>query len=296
VDIYVIVEETGLEQQKRSYKGLLLEMTFKNPDEYRSAEAVLSDPTNAHNLTVPSVISDPTGKLTRLQQTVAQEFAQRRWVQARCEWEKRMILRYLERMSQTDISPKRLWYHTLVVMFLAGLIAVAHLKGPTVRRCLVRARELLQSQGKQALYEMLLELHGCTDMDQEQVKYHLEECVRVFDRAAEVIQTHFLGSYNIHPCVRPYLKEGALEMINEGNHREAMFWIGFFHSLACIAIRNDAAEEESRYQSGLDSLLGALGLHTRDDWQSRIQLARDVADQFLELAGEVVETHPDIQV
>ncbi|MBC8229903.1 hypothetical protein H8E77_10185 [bacterium] len=164
-----------------------------------------------------------------------------------------------------------------------------------VKQIPIPQRKLPYKQGKSELHEEILRLLGCVHMDRGQVESYLQECVTAFDRAVEVKRTPFSGSYNVDSCVRPYLVEGALEMINEGNHREAMFWIWIFHYCVNVAIQNDGSEEEKpQYQAGYDDFLSGLGLHAPNDWQSRLQLARNVAEQFFEFADEVVENHPDI--
>jgi len=149
VDVYVPVEDVKqipVPQRKLLYKGVILECVYGNFEEYSSPEAVLSDPGKASNLVGGNILSDPTGFLGKLYQAAVKEYAQRRWVQARCEVEKKGAL---ERLGKEEIERLDLWW---VVLYLGGLIAVAHLMSPTVRRCLALTKELLQKQGK-------LELH-----------------------------------------------------------------------------------------------------------------------------------------
>jgi hypothetical protein len=299
VDVNIVVKgpkRIPIFQQKLLYKGVLLECIFYGLEGYNSPEVVLSNPMFAHRLAVESVISDPTGMLTKLQRSVAQDYSQRRWVQARCESSKRSIMEDLDKMNQAD-SPTDAWVSLAwLVSHLGTLIAVAHLKPPTVRRCFALTKELLQSQGKLALHETVLKLCGYAHIDRGQVESYLQECVTAFERAVEVKRTPFYGDFNIHSYVRPYLVEGSQEMIDEGNHREAMFWITFFHYLANVTIQNDAPEaEKPQYQAGFEQLLSGLGLHPLNDWQSRIQLAKNVAEEFFQLADEVIENHPDIK-
>jgi hypothetical protein len=299
VDVYVVVEDvekSGQRQQKLFYKGIILETVFCNLDGYRSAEEVLSNPLSAHNLAVPSVISDPTGKLTELQRAVAQGFAQRRWVQERCESAKQSIRTLFDEWNEANTREE--WGHCFwrVLLRTGDLVAVAHLRPPTVRRCLEQIRELLQHQDRLTLHESILQVLGSAHMNREQVESALQECLKAFDRAAEVIQTSVFGDFQLHSHVRPYLAEGAQEMIDKGHHREAMWWISLNHAVSNKAIQNDAPEDEKAgFQAEFDRLVAELGLLTLSDCQRRLELAKSVADEVFQLADEVVEAHPDIK-
>ena len=57
------------------------------------------------------------------------------------------------------------------------------------------------------------------------VTCNLQECATAFDRAVEVTRTPIPLGHKLQPYVKPYLVEGAREMIDEGYHREAVLWI-----------------------------------------------------------------------
>lgn len=169
-------------------------------------------------------------------------------------------------------------------------MALACLRTPTVRRCLALTRELLQDRGRPKLHDEMLELLGCAHLEREQVIYHLQECIRSFDRSVEVVSTPFLGSWNLHTYARPYLVDGSYEMIDAGRHREAMLWISNMHCFANQAIQNDAPEaEKSHCQERIGRLQAELGISTTAEWGSRIKLARSVSDSVLCFVEEVLD-------
>lgn len=301
VDTYIIAEDVNkvtITHPILLYKGVLLERFKMSLESHSSPEVVLSSPLVTTNLAAGVVISDPVGLLGKLQQTIVKEYTRRKWVQFRLEAEKKEALENVEKMnhasSPIDVFDKLSW----VVYLLAGVIAVAHLRPPTVRRCLALTKKLLQSQGKTELHEGILKVYGCAHMSREQVEFYLHESINAYDIAVEVKHTpptSWLANLYIHPDVRPYLVNGAREIIDEGSYREAMFWIAFFHSLANAVLQNDAPDEEKpKYQADFDRLLSELGLSTRGDWQSRSQLTKSVAEEVFQLVDEVVENHPDI--
>jgi hypothetical protein len=299
VDIYIVMEDkkqVPFIQDKIIYKNVLLECVFHNAEELSSVNAVLSDPENAHNLFMGNIILDPKGLLRNLNQSILKEYNHKKWVKARCEREKEWVLNNIQEMSEERSSYGtfiKLWFS---ILYLAGLITVAHLRSPTVRRCLVLVKELLNSHEKPELHEDILKVFGSSLMSKNQVDLYLQICMQVYDRATEIRRTPFYGDFNIHSYLHPYVFDGAKEMIDEGNHREAVFWIAISHLLAYTAIINDGTEEEKqKYWSGLDDLLNGLGIGTPDDWQTRLQLAKNIVDKVFQFADEVLENNPNIK-
>jgi hypothetical protein len=298
VDVHIVLEEGGKSTQDNlelEYEDLILACGFKGRAEYRPPESVLTNPHIAPNLAVDSVLSDPTGLLTEIQQVVAKEFARRRWVVARSEYEKKRALEYLEPLSQAD-SPFEvllgLWWFA---SFLSGLVAVASLKLPTHRKALVLMKELLQSQHGSDLHEGLLTVLGYADMSPEKVGFYLQECTVAFDRAVAVKRRPSYWGFKLRPHVRPYAIDGAREMMDESHHREAMYWIEAFFVIALAVIQNDAPEEEKpRFQATFGRLLSDLGLRTPDDWRSRLRQARKLADEVFRVADDIVVHNPGV--
>jgi hypothetical protein len=226
---------------------------------------------------------------------VAKEFARRRWVVARSDYEKKRALGHLEQLSQAD-SPfealLQLWWYA---SFLSGLVAVASLKLPTHRKALVLMKELLRSQDRLDLHEGLLTVLGYADMSPEKVEFYLQECTVAFDRAVAVKRRPSFWGFKLRPHIRPYAIDGAREMIDEGLHREAMYWIEAFFVIALAAIQSDAPEEEKpHFQATFGRLLSDLGLTTPDDWASRLRQAGSLADEVFKVADDIVEHNPQV--
>lgn len=288
VDIYVVVEDLSriaVPQEKFLYEGHLLESACKSLEEHRSPESILASP-YAGSVATCTILSDPTGLLAGLRTEVAEQFALPRWIAARCEGQKMLIANLL---AHVELAPDPVYFLGFHVMFLGGLVALASGGNPTARRCLARSGELLAGHGRPDLHEEILGLLGCADMDRSQVVGHLQDCVAAFDRAVDVLSTPFYASWNIHPATRRYLVDGAYEMIDAGQHREAMFWIATMHSLASIAIRNDAPEAEKNSDAAtMERLRTALGVPNAAAWRTRLEVARSVSERVTHFADEVV--------
>jgi len=298
VDLEVVVpdgsgHDSGRKNEELPYKGLILEVGFQ--ELYRSPEVVLADPGMAPCFAVNSILSDPTGMLRALHEAVAKEYTRREWVSARCVHEKMRFWERFEPSYQTD-SPAEIFYRVARAMcYVAGIVAVAHLRQPTHRRCLILMRELLEPRGKSGLCEKTLRILGYSKMSRAQVESCLQEAARAFDRAVEVHHSPSRLGFKLHPHVRPYLVQAAQEMIDEGYHREAMWWISGFHYGSNAAIQNDAPEsEKSQYQMGFGRLLDDLGWTSSDKRATRLEQARALADEVFQVADEIVAQNPEI--
>jgi len=297
VDVNIVLHD--LEQreiQDFAYKGLIVECGLFSREEYRSLADVLASPELAPNLVVDSILADPTGMLARLHQAVAQAYPRREWVSARCEYMKRGVVQALNDMQQARSPAEGLVHLVRLVFDMAGLIAVAQLQPPTHRRCLSLMRELLAPQGELALYEAVLHLLGVAHLSSQRVESFLEDCASAFDHAVAVYRTPIPYGFKLHAHVRPYLVDGAQEMIAAGNHREAMLWIMGFSYIANTAIQQDApADERARFRAQFERLLHELGLDTLQAWHASLGQARSLADAIFTVADAIVANHPAIR-
>ena len=182
------------------YRDVLLEVSYLSSDQVRSPEFVLGQYHLAGSFRTPSIILDPSGRLTELQEAVARDYAKRQWVYRRCEHARDKILRGY---SLNESDP----FHDQVVawLFPAGItthvLLVAGLKNPTVRRRYVAAHELLADFGRLDFYEYLLELLGCAQMSQGRVEHHLGALIEAFDAASKVIESpFFFAADHQRPC------------------------------------------------------------------------------------------------
>jgi hypothetical protein len=288
IDIYLVVEDpaaVAIPQKKFLHEGLLLEWVCQSLQEHLSAEAVLSS-ANAGNVAHCEILSDPTGLLASLRATVAADYALPKWITARCEQQRYLLSNTL---ATPDAHPDPVFVLGFTVLFLGGVVALSSLRTPTVRRCLALSEELLREHGRPDLQEDLLEVLGSARMAREEVIGHLEECVRAFDKAVEVITTPFYTSWNLDAGTRRYLIDGAYEMIDAGSHREAMFWISMMRSVSHAAIQNDAPEaDKGPDRAGMERLRTAIGIPTDAEWKLRVELAKAISDKVFRFADEQI--------
>lgn len=271
VDVMVVLEgdKPPLKLGKFIYAGALLEVTYLAADQLRTPEQVLGDYHLAPSLHTGKVIDDRGGQLTALQAAVSQAYAQRVWVRRRCQQAYEKIQRQLRGLESAPTWPDQVltWLFSTGVM--THVLLVAGLRNPTVRRRYVAVRELLEEMGRAEEYPPLLSLLGCARMEPGQVEAHLAALVPVFDAMQTVDTSPFFFSGDLSQSARPIAIDGSRALLDQGNHREAIFWIAATYSCCMLALLHSAPDMEPRYAPGYARLLGDLGIHDLADLQAR---------------------------
>lgn len=227
VDVVVVTQEDEppAKPGKLHHEGALLEITYVPWAELRDPEAVLGSYHLAGSFRTDTVIDDPTGGLRALYAAVAPRFAERSQVRRRCQDARRRVV---DRLAAFDAAAP---FHEQVPawMFPTGVtthvLLVAALRNPTVRLRYPAVREVLAAHGQPELYPQLLALLGCAEVSERVVRRHVAELTRTFDATAPVARTPFFFSSDLTERARPIAVEGSLELIDRGEHREAVFWI-----------------------------------------------------------------------
>ena len=297
VDVIVVLTEGAPDGEAEFfYRGLMLEVGSKNLADHQDAEKVLADPSAGPNLATTQILADPTGVLAPLQQAVAADYRRRRWVQARCAAEKASVARQLTAMREVanPVGQEPLWPLWGLLNALSGLLAVAQLKRPTTRRTLSLLGELLDEQGRPDLHEAVLTLWGSAHLSRADVQAMLGQSVVVFDRSVELYQTPTPFGFTIRAHLRPYLAEATQEMIDEGKHREAVFWIVTLVTEAYLVLQNDAPDAEKPvFAAQLQALLAALGYTSAELWAERVVAAEHLAAEIYRIADALAALHPE---
>ena len=297
VDVVVVLTQGAQDDNLEVlYRGLLLEVISKNLEAHQDAEAVLANPSDGPNIATTQILADPTGVLVPLHQAVAADYRRRRWIRARCEAEKASADQQLATMRQVSNpinSHEPFWPVWLLLSALSGLLAVAQLKRPTTRRTLTLLRELLEAHGRPDLHEAALALMGCTHMGRADVQALLDQSVIAFERAVAVYQTPIPFGFMMRAHLRPYVADATQEMIDEGNHREAMFWISC-HDTPYLVLQNDAPDAEKPvFAAQLQAMLAALGYTSAEAWAERVAAAERLTQEIYSIADTLVALHPE---
>jgi hypothetical protein len=294
VDIMTVLEDPALARKKGKllYRGVLLEASYLAAGQLQSAEDILAQHQIAGSFRTARILADPAGRLAGLQARVAEGYAQRYWVERRCASARARV----EHSNPNEADP----FDDQVVawLFPAGItthiLLVAGLKNPTVRQRYVAVRRLLEEYGHLGLYPELLELLRCTGLSRDRVQHHLDRLGEVFDTAARVIKTPFFFAADISELARPIAIGGSQELIDRGDHREAIFWMVATACRCQKVLAADAPELQEQYQPDFRALVADLGIHSFADIQRGRQQTLDLLPRIWDVAQAIIAANPEI--
>ena len=296
LDIMVVfADPPAVKLGKFIYQDVLLEVSYLPSDQLRSAETVLGQYHLAGSFHSASVIADPGGELTKLQAAVAASYAKHYWVEQRCADARNRILGNLASVKET--AP----VHDQVTAWLFGtgvtthVLLVAGLRNPTVRRRYVAGRELLAEYGYLAFHEKLLDLLGCATMSRTQVEAHLTALTTVFDVVKTVIKTPFFFASDLNDLSRPIAIDGSLELIEQGLHREAVFWIVATYCRCLKVLAEDAPARYAQFMPGFQYLLADLGITSFTELQQRGEQVKAFLPELWRVAEAILAANPQIE-
>ncbi len=296
-DVDVIVVSTGgtkpMEENLESpYRGLMIEAGFMGLEQHASPDVILADAGIGPNFSTTTILADPLGMLAPLQRAVAVEFAQQRWVRARCEAAMAATVQQLGAMRAAPVGA-RLAASWFFLNELCAVLALARLARPTHRRTLTLLRDLLEEQGRLDLHERALTVWGSAGMGADAVQATLDDAAVAFDRAVALKHTPAPYDFKIQAHLRPYMVDAGQALIDEGFPREAMFWIALTHWLSTSVLHNDApADQQPHFDDQARGLNAMLGFSAEAAWPRRIALAEQLTQEIFRMAGEVVALLP----
>ncbi|MDP6452344.1 MAG: hypothetical protein QF898_03455 [SAR202 cluster bacterium] len=298
VDVAVVLERPQPENKptKFLYHNVLIEVNFPPWDQINSPQQVLGEYRRAGAFRPSNILSDPSGDLAPLFSAVSRDFAKHYWVRERCEGAMRNTRGYLQRVNEFPL------HHDQVTCWLFGTAGLCHvvltagLQNPTVRRRYMEARMLLAEHGHLDLYEDLMELQGSAEIGKERVEHHLDAVTEVFDFAKDIIITPYRFASDISEVGRPISIGGSREFVDQGNHREAVYWIVATYSRCMAILHNDASlVEREKFAEGFHTLLADLGISSFADLQQRSQRVREFLPQVWSVAEAIMDANPAIE-
>ncbi len=298
VDLHIILKdgtEVPGENAEALYRGLMIEAGFRRQTDYSTPEVILANPVIAGHMAVPSILSDPTGFLSRLHEVVAREFARRKWVQARCEAEKREAFGKLDIAAHIPDPIAAFGLLGYAGTYVSAVLALASLRAITGRRSYIQMGCILENQGLTDLYERLLEIVGFSQTSREQSECYLQDAAEAFDLAVKVKRTPHPFGHKMHTHLRPYLVEGTQEMMNEGYCREAVGWTMAFYFNSMQIIQIDAPSQLTPdMQRKFDVCMTQFGLNGTVSWKERIARAKALFREIFIVADEIIGCNPAI--
>lgn len=298
VDVMIVLKdaEPPVKLGKFLYEDVLLEISYLSADQVESPQQVLGNYQLAGSFISLTILVDPTGQLSRVHQFVAENFAKRSWVQRRCEDARAKALRDLQYSDPEGDLAEQVLSWVFGVGKIAHILLVAGLMNPTVRKRYVAVEELLLKYQAVVVYEALLEVAGLTGVSRVQVEGHLSALADVFDATCPLVKSAFPFASDISPVARPIAIDGSYTLIEQGFHREAMFWIVVTYSRCMVILNQDAMPETvERFRPAYHRLLADLGVRSVEDVAQYKRRALDFLPVVEEVADHIImANNPDI--
>jgi hypothetical protein len=275
---------------KHSYGGIVIEAWHVPRERLLSAEAVLADCFLAPNLVRASLLFDPLGSLVGLQRAMGPEFPRRHWVRERCRAVREYALAIVSQFEQSDSLVYLNAVACLAVRAMGQMALLAALRNPTVKKVLVKAREVLATHGLAGQYQELLRLLRYTDLDGPTILKVASHCRQAQVEACRWLRTPFPGDNCVSPCSLPALDLDVPACVEHGSGREIFLWVETLYEHAMIAIQNDAPPAVAAAATEVYIAdLAAIGSATTAEARQRLLPCRPALDRMLAVCEDIVE-------
>jgi len=295
VKIVLDVPELPTSYVKAEYAQLVVESSYILRSAIDSPAKVLTTYYLSKHFTTPNVLADPAGFLTEIQAVVQRDFAKREWVVKRTQQARDYALNSLNWLNTADPIHDQAFWWLYSVGIVNHMLMVADLRNPTVVKSWLVTAEVLEKYGYSAFLERMLTQVGSVNMSRAQVEALFRAYVSAFDSAKVLVKTPFWGSTSISDSARPGMVDRVGAMIEAGRHREAMFWIAFFHMWCHKAIVNDAppdmqVQEAPTYQQ----LISVLGLTSLDEIHRKHKSTEAYIAEVWQVAEAIIAANSDV--
>ncbi len=257
VDCYLVIDGDPPDGKigKITVDGVLLDVSWLPWSQLENAEqhAVI-----ASLIRFGHIVTDNTGNLTSLQQRIASTFMDPDAIEKRLD-DMRGRIRGIA-VDNRDLPAPELVMNWLFPATLATHIPLIRAGAPlTVRKRLLAAKRVMDS----GEYEHLLRLYGFADISRSQAQKWLDETAILLDATqAEARNSSRFWATDL--LARDIAIDGSQRLIDEGFHREALYWI-IATSARCLVVRTDAGVDSSAYLPAFSEMLRTMGIETREE-------------------------------
>lgn len=231
---------------KFGYRGVIVEPSMHSSDCFDDIEAILGHPHESPHLVRGEILADPRGAIAKLRLAIEPEFPKLKWVRRRMDWVAENASRKLAISAKAKpgsyVEP--LLQLVLGIRNIVAMAPIATLENPTMRRCMVVARDILSRHGHDGLSDELLDILCGRDMTPEEVRAYIPSMMELYRQATTVAKTPFWARFELDPAAESMFRIAAQDMIEAGDHREAVFFVLFVHYFSHQAIQNDGTDQE----------------------------------------------------
>lgn len=297
LDLAVVVPEVDPVRHhpcKRTYRGIAIEAFYIPLARVSSVDALLADWAVAPNLVAGQVLFDQENRLAALQRAVRPEFVRRHWVRQRCQSLRDFAASIIAGFERSDSLVYLNAVANLALRSMAQMALLAALRNPTVKRALVKARDVLTAYHLAREHQELLRLLRFTDVDDETVLRITYHCRHVLVDACQVLRTPFAGDNCVTMHGLPALDSDVPAYVAQGAGREILPWVETVYSHALIALHNDApatlAESALRiYTEDMAAIRSATPVQARE----RMLACRPALQRMLGVCDDLLDRNPE---
>jgi hypothetical protein len=296
LDLVVVVPKVDPARHrscKHLYGGIAIEAFYVARESLLSAEALLADFRFAQNVVSGRVLFDPDRIVGGLCAVMAPQFARRHWVRLRCRALRDYALPVINAFERSDRLFHLNGVTCLAVRAMAQMVLTADLRNPTVKKALVKVRDVLNRYDLAEEHHGLLRLLGTSELDDEAILAASSHCRQTLDEACRWLRTPFMGDNCITVHSRPGLDVDVPACVAEGMGREIFLWVASLHAHAMIALENDApaavlAVARQVYVGDMTSVGAATPVEAR----ARMLACRPALEQMVHLCDDIVARNP----
>ncbi len=292
VDIVVVVPKVDPARHrvyKRLFGGIAVEPFYVPRNRLLSAEALLADFALGPNVVNGKVIFDPDRIMDGLRAAIAPEFARRHWLRLRCRAARDSALPVIAAFQRSDSLSHINGVSCLAVRALAQMALIADLRNPTVKKALVKARDVLLAYDMAEEHVRLLRLGGAAELDNDAILRTASHCRTTLDEACRWLRTPFIGDNCVTVASLPSLDIDVPTCVAEGTGREIFTWIGTLYAHAMIALENDApaATLAAAKRVYLDDM-ALIQAATPAEARARMLACRPALERMVDLCDDIV--------
>jgi hypothetical protein len=296
VDVVVVTaaDDPPAKPGKLRHRGVLLEVSYLPWSLLATADGVLGSYHLAGSFRTDTVIDDPTGHLRALHADIAARFAALPWVRRRCEDARRRIETGLAALDPAAPFHQQVTSWLFPTGVTTHVLLAAALRNPTVRLRYPAARAALADHKLLDRYPELLDLLGCRQLTADRVRHHLAALAETFDATAAAARTSFFFSSDITAAARPIAIDGSRDLIDRGDHREAVFWIIATFARCHTILAADAPDLHRALSPAFRAAVADLGITSTADLLDGAQRTLRFLPRLWGTAEDVMAANPGI--
>jgi hypothetical protein len=292
LDLVVVVPKVDPARHrpcKRPYGGIAVEAFYVPHEWLLSTDALLADFRLAPNVVHGKVLFDPDRIMDGLRAVMAPELARRHWVRLRCRSVRDHALPVISAFERSDSLIYLNAVTCLAVRAMAQMVLLADLKNPTVKKALVKARDVFSAYDMAEEQRRLLHLFGAAELDDDSILVASRHCHQTLDEACHWLRTPFIGDNCVTVYSRPSLDVDVPACVAEGTGREIFSWVVTLYAHAMIALENDApaavaAAAKQVYLGDMASIQAATPAQAR----AQMLACRPGLERMVDLCDDII--------